>query len=56
MFEVKNRVLSGALDANIGAQTAAVSLLGSLQGLCLFTVTHCFSLIFNKKVDNWFIL
>ena len=37
MFEVKNRVLSGALDENIDTLTAAVSMLGALQGLCLLT-------------------
>lgn len=41
MFEVKHRVLSGATDENIGTLTAAVSLLGALEGL--------------YSVDDWFI-
>ena len=56
MFEVKNRVLSGALDENIGTLTAVVFILRALQGLRLLTAKHCFSLTFNTKVDNWFIL
>lgn len=41
MFDVKHRVLSGAIDENIGTLTAAVSLLGALKGL--------------YSVDDWFI-
>ena len=33
MFEVKHRLLSGAIDENMGTLTAAVSLLGALKGL-----------------------
>ena len=53
---MKNRVLSGALDENIGILTAVVFILRALQGLCLLTAALCFSLIFNTKVDDWFIL
>jgi len=65
MFEVKHLVLSGALDENVGTLTAAVSLLGALQGLCWVKSMPCVSLILPcesrellpcNSVDQWFIL
>ena len=43
MFEVKNRVLSGALDENIGTLTAVVFILRALQGL----FTYSYALLFT---------
>ena len=65
MFEVKHRVLSEAVDESIGALTAAVSLLGALQGLCWIKSMPCVSVMLPcdsrellpcHSIDQWGIL
>lgn len=48
MLEVKHRVFSGAFDENIDTQSAAVALLGALQGLWFVFVSACFS-----EITSW---
>jgi len=52
MFEVKHRVLSGAIDENIGTLTAAVSLLGALKGKADANVMKTCVLHINERLKE----
>jgi len=52
MFEVKHLVLSGALDENVGTLTAAVSLLGALQGKADTNVIKSCALHINERIKE----
>ena len=49
MFELKQQVLSGALDEAIDSQTSVARLLGALQGWCAPSATADFS---QENRDN----